>query len=105
MKKLKNTLKDLNISIKKGSLVGVVGSVGAGKSSLCSAILGEMKKVSGTVIVNVSSFDLFLNKLCSDLNPIFSGFHCLCAPASLDSKCDSQRQYFIWKILQRMQIQ
>ena len=56
------TLKDLNVSIKKGSLVGVVGSVGAGKSSLCSAILGEMKKISGTVTVNVSLLGLF--ELC-----------------------------------------
>ena len=48
------TLSNLNLTVKKGSLVAVVGSVGAGKSSLCSAILGEMNKHSGTVHVNVS---------------------------------------------------
>lgn len=35
--------------IEKSSLVAVVGSVGSGKSSLVSAFLGEMDKVSGKV--------------------------------------------------------
>ncbi|OMJ20893.1 ATP-binding cassette sub-family C member 11 [Smittium culicis] len=40
-------LKNINISVKKGELLGVVGPVGSGKSSLCNAILGEMYKISG----------------------------------------------------------
>ena len=47
------TLSDINLKIKKGSLVGVVGAVGTGKSSLCSAILGEMNKTSGSVVSQV----------------------------------------------------
>jgi len=43
------SLEDINISVKKGSLVAIVGTVGSGKSSLLSAILGEMKKQSGSV--------------------------------------------------------
>ncbi|KAG9466704.1 hypothetical protein GDO78_016239 [Eleutherodactylus coqui] len=42
-------LKDINIKIPEGSLVAVVGQVGSGKSSLLSAILGEMNKLEGTV--------------------------------------------------------
>ena len=34
-------------------MVAVVGSVGAGKSSLIAAILGEMEKLRGTVTVKV----------------------------------------------------
>jgi len=45
------TLRDLNISIKKGQLVAVVGAVGSGKSSLISAILGNMYLHSGEVNV------------------------------------------------------
>ena len=42
------------MAIPKGSLVAVVGRVGYGKSSLVSAILGEMDKLSGDVNVDVS---------------------------------------------------
>lgn len=48
----KPVLHNLDIEIEEGSLVAVVGSVGAGKSSLCSAILGEMEKQSGRVNIN-----------------------------------------------------
>ncbi|CAL4094825.1 unnamed protein product, partial [Meganyctiphanes norvegica] len=47
-----NKLKDINMKVKKGSLVAVVGSVGSGKSSLISALLGEMEKDKGKVILN-----------------------------------------------------
>lgn len=45
-------LRDVNISIKRGSLTAVVGNVGSGKSSLLSAIIGEMMRVSGEVNCN-----------------------------------------------------
>ena len=35
-------LFDLNLTIKKGQLIGVAGGVGAGKTSLTSAIMGEV---------------------------------------------------------------
>ncbi|XP_012942497.1 multidrug resistance-associated protein 1 [Aplysia californica] len=48
------TLRDINVAIKSRGLVAVVGTVGSGKSSLLSAILGEMEKLTGTVIVKSS---------------------------------------------------
>uniref|UniRef100_A0A670HWT9 Multidrug resistance-associated protein 1-like n=1 Tax=Podarcis muralis TaxID=64176 RepID=A0A670HWT9_PODMU len=42
------TLNKLNLEIPEGSLVAVVGQVGAGKSALLSAVLGEMEKTGGT---------------------------------------------------------
>ncbi|XP_069328052.1 multidrug resistance-associated protein 1-like [Eulemur rufifrons] len=42
-------LKDLNIKIPEGALVAVVGQVGSGKSSVLSAFLGEMEKLTGVV--------------------------------------------------------
>ena len=44
-------LKDINLSVKEGSLTAIVGSVGAGKSSLVSAMLGELHKEAGRVAV------------------------------------------------------
>ncbi|XP_055546953.1 multidrug resistance-associated protein 1-like [Wyeomyia smithii] len=43
------TLKNINLAVSKGKLSAVVGSVGTGKSSLISALLGEMEKTKGTV--------------------------------------------------------
>ena len=42
-------LDKLDIKVKRGSLVAVVGPVGCGKSSLVSAILGNLHKQSGHV--------------------------------------------------------
>ena len=44
-----NVLSDINLNIPAGSLTAVVGTVGCGKSSLISAILGEMDKECGSV--------------------------------------------------------
>ena len=43
----------IKLCVKEGSLVAVVGSVGSGKTSLLSALLGEMVKVKGQVKVKV----------------------------------------------------
>ena len=47
-------LKNINFSIKKGSFVAVVGRVGSGKSSLLSALLGEMQRTNGFVNISKS---------------------------------------------------
>ncbi|KAK1279384.1 ABC transporter C family member 4 [Acorus gramineus] len=47
----KAALRDVDLVIKKGALTAVVGTVGSGKSSLLSCILGEMHKISGKVRV------------------------------------------------------
>jgi len=44
----------INLRIPIGKLVAVVGPVGVGKSSLISALLGEMEKLTGHVEVKVS---------------------------------------------------
>ncbi len=45
----KATLKELTLNIKKGSLVAILGRVGAGKSSLLSSLLGELHSIGGQV--------------------------------------------------------
>ncbi|KAK8805917.1 hypothetical protein WA158_002573 [Blastocystis sp. Blastoise] len=49
-----NILRNINIKVKKGSLVAVVGRVGSGKTSFVSALIGEMTKNSGCCILNGS---------------------------------------------------
>lgn len=48
-------LKKLNLRIRKGDLAAIVGAVGAGKSSLLNAMIGEMKCKNGRVIFNGTS--------------------------------------------------
>ena len=43
------------MSVKDGELLAIVGQVGSGKSSLISALLGEMEKLSGDVNMRVSA--------------------------------------------------
>ncbi|XP_062886763.1 ATP-binding cassette sub-family C member 3 isoform X1 [Mobula hypostoma] len=47
-------LERINLAIPQGSLVAVVGQVGCGKTSLISALLGEMEKQNGKVSVQGS---------------------------------------------------
>ncbi|XP_041631913.1 multidrug resistance-associated protein 1 isoform X1 [Drosophila kikkawai] len=43
------TLRNINIEVRKSSLVALVGTVGSGKSSVVQAFLGEMEKLAGHV--------------------------------------------------------
>jgi ABC-type glutathione transport system ATPase component len=40
-------LHDINLQVKSGELIGICGGVGSGKSSLLSAIIGQMKLAKG----------------------------------------------------------
>jgi ABC-type Mn2+/Zn2+ transport system ATPase subunit len=44
-------LADLNLKVQQGEFVMVVGSVGAGKSTFVSAVLGEVNPTKGKVSV------------------------------------------------------
>lgn len=50
-------LQSINLRISKGSFVAIVGSVGSGKSSLLSALLGEMECVRGHVRISSTHAD------------------------------------------------
>ncbi len=44
-------ITNIDLSVPKGTLVGICGNVGAGKTSLLYTILGLTEVVSGTVAV------------------------------------------------------
>ncbi|XP_069744034.1 ATP-binding cassette sub-family C member 10 isoform X2 [Narcine bancroftii] len=45
-------LSNLNLTLKKGQLIGIVGKVGCGKSSLLAAIMGELNRLDGEVYIS-----------------------------------------------------
>lgn len=45
-------VKDINLSIKKGEIVSIIGHSGCGKSTIMNAIGGMLLPTGGTVIVN-----------------------------------------------------
>ena len=51
----------IDINIPEGSLVAIVGRVGSGKSSLLSAILGEMECISGKSNIKVGNANLHMS--------------------------------------------
>ena len=74
----------ISMSVKSGSLVAVVGQVGSGKTSLISALLGELKKCDGRLCVNVriphetgASRNTFSTRFC------LLGQHFLCVAAAV----------------------
>lgn len=50
-----DTLKNLNINVKPGELIAVVGQVGSGKSSFLNVLLKELPLNSGTLQVGIVS--------------------------------------------------
>jgi len=50
-------LKEINFKINKGDFIGIVGSTGAGKSTLIDIICGLINPVSGSILYN-NSFDI-----------------------------------------------
>ncbi|XP_040284416.1 multidrug resistance-associated protein 5 isoform X2 [Bufo bufo] len=52
--RLQRTLYNIDLDIEMGKLIGICGSVGSGKTSLISAILGQMTLLEGSIAVNGS---------------------------------------------------
>lgn len=48
------SLRNIEMNVKKGALIGVCGSVGSGKTSLLSAVTGDMICVGGDMQINGS---------------------------------------------------
>lgn len=75
-------LQSINVSIPRGQLCAIVGSIGSGKSSLLQGMIGEMRRESRNVTFggNVSycpqSAWIQVRKSALDLCPVNTGIEC-----------------------------
>lgn len=67
--KKKYVIKDVNFSVYKGEILGIVGRSGRGKTTLCRAIAGLNKKYSGTIVNNSVQTSMVFQDTYSSLNP------------------------------------
>lgn len=44
-------IKDINLQVRAGEVVGVAGLVGAGKTEICKALFGASKKIEGQLLI------------------------------------------------------
>ena len=64
-------LKNINLTIRKGEVVGIIGKNGSGKSTLLSIIAGTIKPNTGRVYVNGTLFPLL--ELGAGFHPELTG--------------------------------
>ena len=69
-KKFKNTLavKNINFKINKGTIIGLLGPNGCGKSTTIAMILGLIKPTSGTVIIKNKNIENNRTDLLEKMN-------------------------------------
>ena len=74
-------LNDVNISIKKGEFVFIVGSTGSGKSTMMKLLLKELDPTAGTVMVNGKDYSKLkrrdIPKIRRDIGMVFQDFRLL----------------------------
>lgn len=94
----KLNLYSVNLTIEGGKLVGITGQVGCGKSSLISAILGEMEVLDGVVNQKVRKYFhtliQFMHVVVHHDTAVPPGICCLRAPTTMDSRRNSKREHY-----------
>ena len=69
-KQYRNTLavKNINFKINKGTIIGLLGPNGCGKSTTIGMMLGLIKPTSGTVIINGQNIENNRTSLLEKMN-------------------------------------
>ena len=89
--------KDVNFSIKRGEIVGIIGNNGSGKSTLLKLITGVLTPTSGTITLNGKITALL--ELGAGFNPELTGMENIYLHGSLSGYYKEQMQDKIDKII------
>ena len=71
MKKEKSILASVNLTVHQGEFISIVGSNGAGKSSLVRILLGLEKSTSGSISIFGKSLNDNKNEILKHIGVIF----------------------------------
>lgn len=69
-KKKKQILKNVELTLKKGEILGIVGESGSGKSTLAKAVTGLLKDMQGSIELNGIKPRMVFQDPYSSLNPV-----------------------------------
>lgn len=67
------SLKNVNLQVPKGSIVGLIGENGAGKTTTIKAIIGAIQRDSGDIQLFGQSIDTQFEKLKQDIGVVMEG--------------------------------
>lgn len=81
-------LKDINLQVKKGEAIGIVGANGAGKSTLLKLICGALYSTSGNISVNGRILSLL--ELGTGFHPELTGIENIFNSASMQGFSKSE---------------
>lgn len=81
-------LKDINLEVKKGEAIGIVGANGAGKSTLLKLICGALYSTSGNISVNGRILSLL--ELGTGFHPELTGIENIFNSASMQGFSKSE---------------
>lgn len=109
-------LKGVDLSVKKGEIISIVGASGAGKSTLLHIIGSLSKPDSGTVHINkVDLFKLSSSKLSAFRNqnigfifqfhhllPEFTALENICMPAMIAKKSKKESEFKAMELLEML---
>ncbi len=97
-------VENVNFFVKKGEILGLVGSSGSGKSSICRGILGLDKQCTGEVVWHVENPQMIFQDSAGSLNPGRKVSWILEEPLKVKKVPSHERRELVKKMLKKVEL-